>query len=111
MDTLIDAWARAFVFTQLVEVPIYRGVAKVPIGFAFSLSAITHPIVWFVFFSERYSLGYDARLAAAETFAVLAEAAMLATRAPFGRALGIALLANASSAGLAAVTRVLWGMP
>ena len=98
MDPLIAAWARAFLLTQLVEVPIYRGVAKVPLGLAFAASAITHPIVWFVFFSPRVPLGYDAKLVLAEAFAVIVEAAVLTTtKMPRKRALGFALLANGAS--------------
>ena len=112
MDPLIAAWARAFVFTQLVEVPIYRGLAKVPLGLAFAASAITHPIVWFVFFSERVPLGYDAKLGLAETFAVVVEAAVLATtKMPARRALGFALLANAASVVTSMATRAAFGWP
>lgn len=111
MDPLIAAWARAFVVTQLVEVPIYRGVAKVPLGLAFAASAVTHPIVWFVFFSPRFTLGYDARLASAETFAVLAEAAMIATRMRWWRALAFSLLANASSVVVGEILRYFLGFP
>lgn len=111
MDPLIVAWARAFVFTQLVEVPIYRTTAKVPLALAFAASAVTHPIVWFVFFSQRFTLGYDMRLVAAETFAVLAEATMMATRLPWSRAFAVALLANGSSVVLGEVCRFLWGFP
>lgn len=111
MDPLIAAWARAFVFTQVVEVPIYRGVAKVPLGLAFAASAITHPIVWFVFFSPRVPLGYDAKLVLAETFAVVVEAGLVATRTTWRRALGVALLANGASVGASVITRAWWGWP
>ena len=41
-------WAFAFVFTQIIEVPIYmRGLRVGPLK-AFGASALTHRVVWFV---------------------------------------------------------------
>lgn len=41
-------WFWAFLFTQIVEIPIYmRGLRAKPHE-AFGASALTHPIVWFV---------------------------------------------------------------
>ena len=42
------AWLSAFVFTQVVEIPIYVFGAKLRVDEAFCASALTHPIVWFV---------------------------------------------------------------
>lgn len=107
------AWANAFVVTQLVEVPIYVGLAPTRVGKAFVASLLTHPIVWFVFFSPRLPLVYEEKLLLGEAFAVLAEAIFLrvgcgiATR----RALGVALLANAASVAVGALGRALVGFP
>ncbi|MEC7525872.1 MAG: hypothetical protein VYE22_38680 [Myxococcota bacterium] len=51
---MIEAWIRAFLLTQIVEVPIHAqapGLAlswrrRLAVGFA--ASAMTHPMVWFV---------------------------------------------------------------
>jgi hypothetical protein len=128
------AWLSAFVFTQLVEAPIYlRAQARDggPSGFARRLglgllaSAITHPCVWFVipriFYSDAYddlSYRYPALhvhrytlfFLFAEGFAVVAEALLLRA---FGlrNALLWALLANATSAGLGFVSRHYIGWP
>jgi hypothetical protein len=44
------AWARAFVFTQAVEAPMYRWALGVSLGQALLPSALTHPALWFWFF-------------------------------------------------------------
>lgn len=62
---MLTSWFSAFVFTQVVEVPLYlralaRGCEPPPaprsratwlhrLGIAFLCSALTHPYVWFVF--------------------------------------------------------------
>ena len=47
-DSVLAHWAFAFLFTQVVEIPIYmRGLRVGPVK-AFGASAITHPVVWFV---------------------------------------------------------------
>jgi len=82
-------WVRAFVFTQLVEMPLYVavmstrrfGVAR-PLGWrifvAFLCSLITHPFVWFVFprIVDSYE-DYVLMVIEAETFAVVVEALVL----------------------------------
>lgn len=117
----------AFALTQLIEVPIYTrtlGVRRLP---AFGASAITHPFVWFVaplvwrslylllrrsfpWFSlgeVGYFWGYGVL---AEGFAVAVEAAYFwrLFSVSVKRALGFAILANATSSliglGLQAAT-------
>lgn len=110
----VEAWARAFVLTQLVEVPVYLGLARVGVWRALSLSAVTHPCVWFVFPPLALHLGiaWDPMLYAAELFAWLVEAALLrgyGVRWP--RALVAALAANATSVAVGELTRALWGFP
>lgn len=111
-------WLLAFAFTQLVEVPIYRRALDGRFLVAFGASALTHPVVWFVFpwlFYRSAPLDgspalYWTMVAAAETFAVGVEAVWLAA---FGlrRALLWSLLANASSLGLGLLSRWLFGYP
>ncbi len=107
----LEDWLGAFALTQLVEVPLYRGLGKVPVALAFSLSAITHPVVWLVFFSPRWVAPHEARLLCAEVFAVLVEAALLARPLGGRRALLLAALANAASVAVGTTTRALWGVP
>lgn len=132
---MIADWFSAFVFTQALEVPIYfvalgrradpRGESRGwRLGFAFLASMATHPYVWFVipalFYGgawERVTYAwpaleawrYTAYFVVAESFAVLAEAALLhALRVP--RALLWALVGNMTSAltGLALRAAVGW---
>jgi hypothetical protein len=108
----LSGWVRAFGLTQLVEVPIYfvalgsvrlnPGLAAkrspgMRLGVAFLCSLLTHPIVWFVFprLINIYT-HYLAMVVAAETFAVLVEAAVLA-RFGLHKAFWVSLLANMSS--------------
>jgi hypothetical protein len=108
---VILLWLRAFLFTQLVEVPLYMRGLRCGLPAAFGASALTHPLVWFVFFSPRWQAGYTTKLVAAELFAWLAEAAYFrfALRRP--RALLWSLIANAASLGLGLLSRHLFGAP
>lgn len=119
------SWLGAFLFTQAVEIPIYLyGLhrARVELAWparaavAFGASALTHPIVWFVFPRLWRSLGqpggYWGMVAAAEAFAVLAEAVYLAgVRMKPGPAFALALLANAASVSLGFWSRFQFGWP
>lgn len=115
----MTAWLAAFVFTQIVELPIYlvaiarsRGTTSFPRDavVAFGASAITHPIVWFVFPALFPARAYVAMIASAEVFAVVVEAAWLRA---FGvrRALAWSIVANGTSFGLGMLSRALFGMP
>jgi hypothetical protein len=102
MDVL-RAWLTAFAITQAVEAPIYgvalRGRRPGPRLFlALGASALTHPIVWLVVlaFGQR---DYWLALAAAEAFAVAAEAGYLRVLGVPGAPLW-ALAANTASLGL-----------
>jgi hypothetical protein len=120
-DRLVE-WAIAFAFTEIVEIPIYqralaadeRRGAAARFAIAFGASAITHPVVWFVFpwaFRGLAPLsGYWTMVAAAEAFAVIVEAIWLRA---FGvrRALAWAFVANAASVGLGLLSRWLFGYP
>lgn len=133
---MLTSWFMAFVFTQLVEVPIYlralaRGRETPPpwqrrLGVAFLCSALTHPYVWFVFpqifyYSETYAElaarwpalaehRYTLFFITAESFAVLVEALVLRASG-LRNALLWSLLANATSAGTGILLRRLVGWP
>lgn len=123
MLSALWGWLVAFFFTQLFELPIYwRATRSLRVGFF--ASALTHPVVWFVFPLLNDGLdrltaplpdvlgappGYVAMVALAETFAVLVEAAWLrANGVP--RAFAWSLGANAFSATAGLVLRALTGI-
>ena len=108
---MIRDWLIAFVFTQLVEVPIYSVAMPCSPLVALGASAITHPIVWFVIFNPRWQAGYLARTAMAEAFAVVVEALYFAVLFRKRRAWLWSLLANAASFGAGLASRTLFGLP
>jgi hypothetical protein len=106
----MKAWLLAFLFTQLVEVPIYWRLLRCRPLTAFGASAITHPIVWFVIAPPNWPAPYLVRAITAELFAWLVEAAyfrLLGHR----RALLVALGANLASVALGLGCRALFGFP
>ncbi|MBI5525700.1 MAG: hypothetical protein HY897_05145 [Deltaproteobacteria bacterium] len=108
---MITAWLKAFVFTQLVEVPIYSvGLRCHPLA-AFGASAFTHPIVWLIVLHPAWHAPYVTKVIVAETFAWLAEAAYFDVIFKKRRAWLWALLANAASFGMGLLSRWLFGAP
>ena len=108
MAELLRDWVAAFVLTQAVEMPIYRCGLGASWRAAFAASAITHPIVWFVFFSPAVSMqtvGYWPRFAAAEAFAWLVEGAWLAWATGRPRPLVWSAIANGASVAVGLVLR------
>jgi hypothetical protein len=110
-------WLIAFVFTELVEVPIYLRALDGAgarsrlrrVLFALGASALTHPWVWFAFPRLPFA-GLVPMLVTAETFAVGVEAVYLRLlRVP--RPLAWSLAANASSFGLGLVSHFVFGLP
>jgi hypothetical protein len=108
---MLTAWLRAFAFTQIVEIPIYVRGLRCSVLAAFGASALTHPVVWFVFFSPRFQARYEARLVAAELFAWLVEAAYFRIVFKKERAWLWSLVANFASVALATLSRRLFGLP
>ena len=104
------AWALAFLFTQMVEVPIYTVGLRVGLLPAFGASAITHPVLWFAIFPYLH-LSYIWLIVIGESFAFLVEAAYFAFLFRRRRALLWSLLANAASFGTGMLSRCLFGMP
>lgn len=111
-------WLFAFVFTQVIEVPIWwrslpaqqgRGTR---LALALLPSTLTHPVVWFGF-PAWVTSSWLAMLIAAETFAVVAEAAVahVVMRLPLSRALLWSLLANGVSASVGLISQALFGLP
>lgn len=113
---MIAAWLGAFALTQIVETPIYARAlsARCPrwtvrVALAFGASALTHPAVFFVF-PRLFPGDYWTGVAAAELFAVSAEALYL-RRLGVDRAIGWSLLANAASVTLGLVSRAVFQWP
>lgn len=110
MLSALWGWALAFFFTQLFEMPIYWRASK-SLRVGFFASAITHPIVWFVFPELMdHGVGYVPMVLLAETFAVVVEGVWLRfNRVP--RAFLWSLGANAFSVCCGLVLRSLFGFP
>ncbi len=104
-------WLRAFAFTQLVEIPIYRHAFGCSVLEAFGASALTHPVVWFVFFGPWWHASYLEKAVCAELFAWLAEAAYFRYLHGRRHALWWSLVANAASLGLGLLSRAWFGAP
>jgi hypothetical protein len=104
-------WLSAFVFTQIVEVPIYRRTLHPSFWVAFGASAITHPLVWLFLGSRVWHAPFLWQATAAELFAWWAEAAYF--KLVFGRpnALLWTFVANVASLVLGLVANALFGWP
>jgi hypothetical protein len=110
------AWVRAFLFTEIVETPIYRFLGPVKWWRGFVPSAITHPFVWFAFpvLSVRFGMAWTMAMVLAEIFAWWVEAGFLFVTKPrvrIIRALGVSLIANGASLGLGLISRAIFGYP
>ncbi len=109
---LFAHWAVAFAFTEIVEIPIYRRVLDARFFEAFGASAITHPLLWFVFVPlVRGHLSYATYAALGEALVVLVEAAWFALVFKRKRALVASLAANGTSFLLGLVANAIFGWP
>jgi len=108
----MKAWLGAFLFTQLVEVPIYGIAMRGRLIVAFTASLITHPVVWFAFPYLGRAVGspYPVTVLAAELFAISVEALFLG-KMGLKKAWLWALVANLTSASLGLVSRHVFGWP
>jgi hypothetical protein len=108
---ILVRWAAAFMFTQIVEVPIYRRHLGVGFWAAFGASTITHPLVWLFLGSHAWRAPWTAQVIAAEVFAWLTEAAYFGVGFRRPGALFWSFVANAASLGLGLLARWLFGWP
>ncbi len=104
------AWLVAFLFTEMVEVPIYATGLRVGLLAAFGASAITHPLLWFLVF-PNLPLPYLWQLVIGEAWVVLVEAAYFTFAFRRRRALLLSVLANGASLGTGMLSRFLFGVP
>jgi len=127
------AWIRAFLFTQIVEAPIYRRLLGVSWLKSVLASSLTHPFVWFAFPLLRSKLGVPFLVVVgfSELFAWLVEAALFALTprlrdsasqrrssapkapqpVPWKRALLVSFVANGASVVLGLTSRAIFGVP
>jgi hypothetical protein len=99
-DSRVGSWALAFALTQLVEVPIWMRAFPKPMRAlkAFGATAITHPLLWFVFVPMWRGDWW--------TMFVVGELLVVAIESAYARALGVkrplawSFVANGASAGL-----------
>ncbi len=111
-DGLVLAWARAFVFTLVVEVPIYAGLSwkRAPLWHlvlaAAACTAVTHPLLWFVW--ARLVQDPTTAVVVGEILVAAVEGLLffaLVKRVTLPWALGTAFVANAASYGLGQLLR------
>lgn len=111
----LQRWLLAFVFTQVVEVPVYRRTLGVSAFQAFGASLLTHPMVWFVLCSPLWNVSWGVRVAIAEFFAWLMEAAYFQwiVRAHGGltKMVSFTFVGNALSCGLGLLCHHFFGTP
>lgn len=109
----MSAWWQAFLLTQLVEVPVYLYAGRLlprsrRIVLAVGASAVTHPVVWFVF--PWHHAPYLPTVIAAELFAIATEA-WLCHRAGIKHPVRWSMVANLGSLAVGTGLRALIGWP
>jgi hypothetical protein len=104
------AWLAAFVFTQLIEAPIYARALAVRPLVAFGASAITHPLVWIAVSHPAVPGSHLKKVIAAELFAWLVEALYFHLWGK-RRVLLWSGIANGASLTLGLLSRALFGAP
>jgi len=112
VQELLVRWVVAFAFTEIIEVPIYRRMLGSKFLEAFGASAVTHPLLWFVFVpAVRGHLTYVQYAAIGEVSVLLLEAAWFRFLFKREKALLGSLVANGASYFLALVAHALFGWP
>jgi hypothetical protein len=107
------AWMVAFAFTQLVEIPIYVTALQVSVVAAFGASALTHPLLCFVYLPHAHVLGvaYPWQLVLGEAVVYLVETAYFLVLFRKRRAWLWSAVANIASFATGMLSRRLFGMP
>lgn len=111
LESTTGAWLVAYVFTQVIEVPLYLRITGGRWATSLLASTLTHPVVWFVFPAVcPLSWGYWGMVAAAEAFAVLGETAWLRVNGVTA-SFKWAFVVNAASAVGGLLLRETFGVP
>jgi len=109
---LLAAWLRAFLLTQVIEVPLYvaagwkRASPLHLVAAGAACTAITHPLLWFVW--PHVVHDYTAFVISGEIAVTLAESGLfflLVPKISLARAAGAAFVANGSSYGIGELLR------
>lgn len=127
VSAYLFAWLRAFLFTQAIEMPIYRRMLDVSWPRAFLATMLTHPFVWFAFplleftrvlipgFGDvpSFALPRSIWIPIAEAFAVIVEIGVMKFRSERSWLLSAlaSVLANVASVLLGEISRALFGYP
>lgn len=120
-------WFWAFLFTQVVEVPIYMRGMRARFHEALGASSLTHPIVWFVIpglcdwlyvaILERHAAIWLAPSTRYGLMVVIAETFAIAIEALYFRSMRLSnpwrwsIIANMASFGLGSLSRMYWSFP
>lgn len=101
-DGQLEAWALTLVVEGIVAALLARPFGVKPLGAAAAGvigSLFSHPIVWWLHFRLVDDVGYWGSFAIVESFAWASEAPFyrVLARAPWGRAILLSLIVNASS--------------
>lgn len=110
----LRAWLSAFLFTQVVEIPLWRVSTGASFQRAFLLTLVTHPFVWFAFPALAVvGVPYPVSVTASELFAWGMEAFLVQrfTQCSKKRAMLASLAANGASFILGAISQYFWGWP
>ena len=108
------AWLRAFVLTQVIEIPVYvavgwnKGSLLRLIGAGAACTAVTHPMLWFVW--PHVIHDYTTFVVSGEIGITIVEALIFWRAVPklsATRACGAALVANGASYGIGELLRAL----
>lgn len=108
------AWLKAFLFTQIVEAPIYRWAVPATWRNALLASTITHPFVWFLFpyLTVWFGIAWVTTAIVSEIFAWVVEAVFhkrVRSALSWRRAFLVSLVANGTSVSLGLLVRELTG--
>lgn len=102
------SWLRAFLLTQIIEVPIYSAAFRCGPLRAFGASLLTHPLVFWFYTSGGEPIGAGWRLVACELFAWWFEALYFAL-VGYRRVVVWTLVANSASFSAGCACSLLFG--
>lgn len=111
---LLAAWLRAFVLTQVIEIPVYvavgwkKGTLRHLVAAGAACTALTHPVLWFVW--PHVVHDYTTFVVSGEIGIAIVEGVIFWGAVPkisAARAFGASLVANGASYGIGELLRAL----